>query len=287
MTDLVAYASGRHSFELGEGPVWNPSTSRLSMVDIFQRRVHLYSVDKNGPVHEGEFETEGDVGAALPLADGSFLLCENHGVFLRRPDGIRELITKLPVNGSEFRCNDAKIGPDGKLWVGIMDYDASDGKGSLWRISPTGESQLLLDNLTIPNGLDWRGSEFWFVNGPAEEIRCYLWDERELADSGRSFKTNGTPDGLTFDANGELWLALWGEGRVDHYDAFGEVVDTVAVASPHSTSLCFAGEDLDILVMTSAKFAMTEDAIKAHPNCGDVFFARPGVRGKGPNLHFK
>ena len=287
MTDFVAKASGRHSFELGEGPVWNPTTGRLSMVDIFQRRVHMYTMSPSGPMHIGEFETEGDVGAALPLVDNQFLLCENHGIFLRRSDGSRELVTKLPVSGSEFRCNDAKIGPDGKLWVGIMDYDASEGKGSLWRISPNGESQLLLGNLTIPNGLDWLGSEFWFVNGPTEEIRCYRWNEKELVDSGRSFKTNGTPDGLTFDSNGEMWLALWGEGRVDHYDSSGQVMDSVAVASPHSTSLCFAGENLDTLVMTSAKFAMTEEAISAHPNCGDLFVAQPGVTGRGPNLQFK
>ena len=76
MTDFVAKASGRHSFELGEGPVWNPSTGRLSTVDIFQRRVHIYTVGTSGPIHIDEFETEGDVGAALPLLNDQFLLCE-------------------------------------------------------------------------------------------------------------------------------------------------------------------------------------------------------------------
>lgn len=286
MANFVSSPTGNFGFELGEGPVWNPLTNRLSMVDIFQRTVHLFSLDGTELKHEGEFRTEGDIGAALPLSDGSFLLCENHGIFLRDPNGQRKLVTKLPVSGQQFRSNDAKIGPDGNLWLGIMDYDATEGNGSLWRISPSGDCQLLLADLTIPNGMDWRGGEFWFVNGPTEEIRCYRWDESGLSDSGRAFDTNGTPDGLVIDQSGDIWLALWGEGRVDHFDRDGRVVDSVEVASPHSTSLCFAGPDLDVLVMTSAKFAMTQQDLNDFANAGDVFSLKTGVTGRLSSLQF-
>lgn len=280
MSYFEAKPTGLNSFELGEGPVWNPLSERLSIVDIFQRRVHLYSLEADSLVHREEFATEGDVGAALPLSDGSFLLCENHGIFIRRPDGQRELIAKMPVIGVEFRCNDAKIGPDGSLWVGIMNYDATEGQGSLWRVTRSGEAQQLLSGLTIPNGLDWWGKEFWFVNGPNEEIRCYYWDSQGVVDSGRKFTTNGTPDGLAIDSTGELWLALWGEGRVDHFDKSGNVVDSISVASPHSTSLCFAGKNLDTLVMTSATFAMDQQALAKAPSAGDLFTLRVSTTGR-------
>lgn len=286
MAKFDSIPTGQFSFELGEGPVWNPISKLLSTVDIFQKTVHLYSLDGISLKHETSFSTEGDVGAALPLRDGSFVLCENHGIFVRHPNAERELITKLPVSGAEYRCNDAKLGPDGSLWVGIMDYDATEGKGSLWRISRSGDAQLLLKNLTIPNGLEWVGNEFWFVNGPAEEIRCYHFDEAGLSYSGKSFSTNGTPDGLAADQNGELWLALWGEGRVDHFNKSGEVVDSISVASPHSTSLCFAGENLDVLVMTSAKFAMSQEALAKWDRAGDVFTLQASVAGVKPHALF-
>ncbi len=286
MTEYQSTASGQFNFNLGEGPVWNPQTQQLSTVDIFERRVHLFELLDTRLAHVGEFETEGDVGAALPLSNGGFVLCEQGGVFVRAADGNRTKVCELPVPGGELRFNDGKLGPDGKLWVGIMDYEATEGRGSLWRIGRDGAAQLLLDGLTIPNGLDWWQDEFWFVNGPAEEIRCYHWDEAGLTATERKFETNGTPDGLAIDSKGELWLALWGEGRVDHFDKSGQVVDSISVASPHSTSLCFAGADLDTLVMTSAQFNMSPQALAEYQRAGDLFVQRVPARGRAPYLDF-
>lgn len=286
MAEYVSTPTGQFNFELGEGPVWNPVTQRLSTIDIFKRRVHVFELRDTQLVHVDEFATEGDVGAALPLADGGFVLCEQGGVFVRSVDGARTKVCDLPVAGADLRFNDGKLGPDGKLWVGIMDYDATEGRGSLWRIGRDGSTQRLLDNLTIPNGLDWWRDEFWFVNGPAEEIRCYRWDESGLEYSGRKILTNGTPDGLAIDSSGELWLALWGEGRVDHFDLSGAVVDSIAVASPHSTSLCFAGPELDTLVMTSAQFNMAAAALAEFDRAGDLFVQRVPARGRAAHLEF-
>ena len=287
MTNFVAKPTGDYSFELGEGPVWNPDTRQLSTVDIFQREVHLFEIENSSLFHRSSFRTLGDVGAALPLAGGEFLLCENEEIAIRHPDGTREKVTDAPLKGENLRSNDAKLGPDGALWVGVMDYDATEGAGSLWRISRSGHCQKLLSNLTIPNGLDWRGDEFWFVDGPTEEIRCYNFSDKGLEPTEKRFSTNGTPDGLTFDANGEIWLALWGEGRVDHFNKNGEVVDSVEVASPHSTSLCFAGEALNTLVCTSAVFAMDEATMSQHPSRGDIFTFDLEVSGRPANLRFR
>jgi sugar lactone lactonase YvrE len=286
MTEQAAIPSGIVSLQLGEGPVWNPAKNQLSIVDIFARRVHLFDIQDGAIIATGGFDCEGDVGAALPTSDGGFVLCLNTGIFFRDPSGAIAKICDLPVRGSEFRCNDAKLGPDGKLWVGIMDYDASAGQGSLWRIGRDGQCQMLLDNLTIPNGLDWWKDEFWFVDGPAEQISLHKWSELGLESTSRKIQTNGTPDGLTIDSNGEIWLSLWGEGRVDHFDSSGIVIESVSVASPHSTSLCFAGEKLDTLVMTSAKYAMRAEDLQSFQNAGDLFSFQTNSRGRASNFDF-
>jgi sugar lactone lactonase YvrE len=286
MTERVSVPTGLLSVELGEGPVWNPLTSELSIVDIFARTVHLFQFQDDAIISTGSFGCDGDVGAALPTSDGGFVLCLNTGIFFRDNNGAITQICDLPMAGSEFRCNDAKLGPDGKLWVGIMDYDASAGQGSLWRIGRDGQSQQLLGNLTIPNGMDWWQDEFWFVDGPAQEISLYRWSESGLEATSRRIHTAGIPDGLTIDGNGEIWLSLWGEGRVDHFSASGKVIESISVASPHSTSLCFAGEKLDTLVRTSAKFAMKAEDLDNFPNAGDLFSFRTGPRGRASNFHF-
>lgn len=286
MAEFLSTPTGKFSFGLGEGPSWNPTTKQVSMVNIFEKEVHLFSLSGTTLSHVDTFRTEGDIGAALPLSEGAFLLCENHGVFLRQPTGERHKVSDMPVSGEQFRCNDAKVGPDGKLWVGIMDYDATEGQGSLWRIGSDGSAQLLLSNLTIPNGLDWYGDEFWFVDGPTEEIRCFSWDNAGLTKTEKRFVTNGTPDGLAIDSNGDIWLALWGQARVDHFNQAGEVVDSVAVPSSHSTSLCFAGENLDTLVMTSALMYTAEDELKKFPRAGDVFTCQVSTTGRTANQIF-
>jgi sugar lactone lactonase YvrE len=149
-----------------------------------------------------------------------------------------------------------------------------------------GKCQLLLDERTIPNGMDWWKEDFWFVDGPAEQISLYKWSESGLEETSRKFLTNGTPDGLTIDSQGEIWLALWGEGRVDHFDNSGKVIESVLVASPHSTSLCFAGEQLDTLIMTSAKFAMPPEDLEKYQNAGDLFSFQASSRGRVANFDF-
>jgi sugar lactone lactonase YvrE len=287
MVEYHSVPTGQFAFDLGEGPVWNPHTERVSMVDIFNRRVYLFELRDGQLIKRDEFATQSDVGAALPLADGSFVLCEQAGIFLRDPEGNRTEVCELPVRGADVRCNDGKLGPDGKLWVGIMDYAATEGRASLWRIGRDGSAQRLLEGLTIPNGMDWCLDEFWFVNGPAEEIQCYHWDESGLTPTGRRFVTNGTPDGLAIDSQGELWLALWGEGRVDHFDTSGDVVDSISVASPHSTSLCFAGPELDTVIMTSAQFNMSAQGLAEFDRAGDVFVQPVPRRGRLSHFDFR
>lgn len=286
MTDYVSVPSGRYGLTLGEGPLWNPGTGELSIIDIFDKTVYRFEVRGTELTEVGSFRTEGDVGAALPLEDGHFLTCERGGVFVRDIDGTGHRVADLPVSGSDMRFNDGKLGPDGHLWVGVMDDEATEGRGSLWRISAHGDAQCLLDGLTIPNGMDWWGDEFWFVNGPTEEIRCYRFDSRGIEPTDRRITTRGTPDGLVIDTEGFLWLALWGEGRVDRYRPDGAVLDTVSVASPHSTSLSFAGDDLTTLVMTSARFAMSDEALAATPHAGDLFTVSVEATGRLPNRRF-
>ena len=280
MRDLVATPSGLHALHLGEGPVWNPRTQRLSVVDIFSRTVHLMSIDQGSLKLEDSFSTDSDVGAALPLEEGGFLLCQRHHISIIDALGHESVVAPLPVAGDQMRCNDAKIGPDGHVWVGIMHDDALEGRGSLWRISRTGEAQCLLEGLTIPNGMDWSDDTFWFVDGPREVIQSYHWDAGGLQQGFAKLPTRGTPDGLCCDGEGNLWLALWGEGRVDTYSAQGDIIGSVAVASPLSTSLCFAGADLSTLVITSAVFNLSDAQRAEFPSAGDLFVVPQAGHGR-------
>jgi sugar lactone lactonase YvrE len=149
-----------------------------------------------------------------------------------------------------------------------MHNDAVEGAGSLWAIDATGSSQCLLEGLTIPNGMDWWEESFCFVDGPRPEIRRYNVDGNGLSDSGHAIATPDTPDGFTMDSNGNIWLAVWGGGKVVCLDQDGRTLHTVTVPSPHTTSVCIVENTLFI---TSARFALDHDTLSLHPRAGDLF----------------
>jgi sugar lactone lactonase YvrE len=277
MAEIVATPRVGLSLTLGESPGWNAATGHFSCVDIFGKSIYVFSLEGQELELLRTIETPTEVGAALPLNDGSFISCERDGVFRIGTDGLRTQVAPLPVSDSAFRCNDAKIGPDGRIWVGVMHENATPGAGSLWAIDSSGVSRCLLDGLTIPNGMDWWEDCFWFVDGPKPEIRKYRVSDTGLSDTGEFVTTPSTPDGFTMDSEGNIWLAIWGGGQVVCLDQQGSVHHTVSVASPHTTSVCLIEHTL---LITSATLALEEDALAAHSHAGDVFAAQVPARGR-------
>jgi len=275
---VEAKPSGVLQMELGEGPVWNPATGQLSVVDIFGRKVHYLAPGKSGWERVKTTPTSSDVGAALTLDSGELLTCEQAGIFLHGPSG-PELIAPLPVPGDEFRANDAKLGPDGRLFVGVMHYEATAETGSLWAVNRAGQSTLLLEGLTIPNGMDWWGNEVWFVNGPSPEIRCYEMQGQSLHDTGRFISTQGIPDGLSIDSAGNIWVALWGEGRVDCLSRSGDLLGSVVLPAPHTTSVAFVGAHRREIAVTTARFGLSDEQLELYAHSGDVFFQPVNATG--------
>ena len=266
--------------ELGEGPVWNSHRQELSFVDIFQKKI--YRIMFNGTELAGlsSIDVGSDVGAALPLRDGGFVTCQRDGIITVNDAGDPSVVCALPGGGPTMRANDAKLAPDGSLWVGVMDDGATPGKGSLWRVWRDGSSECLLADLTIPNGLDWWDNEFWFVDGPREELTCYEWDGYSLGPQKRVLSTNGIPDGLSIGADGTLYLALWGEARIDAINRHGTLRESLKVPAPHATSLAFIGPSLDSIAITTATFALAEADREQFPNSGRVFVGHKLARGR-------
>ena len=101
----------------------------------------------------------------------------------------------------------------------------------------------------------------------------------------RRFVTvGGVPDGLTLDAEGGLWLAVWGSAELRRYTP-GGVLDTV-VTLPVSqvTSAAFGGADLSTLYITTARENFTPADLAGQPHAGDIFACTPGVTGRPPFL---
>lgn len=273
------------SMTLGEGPTWNPSRGELTVVDILGRLIHGLAYQNGAWELIRTIPTESDTGAAIPIEGGDLVSVETEGIFFVSGDR-RERICAIPeLSKPSQRPNDAKLGPDGRLYVGVMDYTATSGAGKLWAIKRSGESELLLDNLTIPNGMDWWEDIFWFVNGPEPRVTAYRPGPRGLEPCGEIL-TNGVPDGMTIDSAGNIWVALWGDGRVDCYQQDGVLVSQIRVPASLTTSVAFCGPRMKTLAITTARYQMSEDELQEFPLSGSVFFAEADVAGRPANLRW-
>ena len=94
----------------------------------------------------------------------------------------------------------------------------------------------------------------------------------------------GVPDGLTVDAAGFVWLALWGGAALRRYAPDGTLERVVPLPVTHPTSCAFGGAALDELYVTSARRPLTAEEKARQPQAGGVFRVRPGVVGRPAHL---
>ncbi|MER7179295.1 SMP-30/gluconolactonase/LRE family protein [Streptomyces hyaluromycini] len=260
---------------LGEGPTWDPATGRLIWIDVLGSRVHTYDPATG---HRTIRTTEQHVGAVKPRAGGGLVLNLRDGVGLLDPDDTFRWLYREPVPGR--RANDAAVAPDGSLWAGTMRYDEATGGGTLSRVSPDGTVTTLLPDVTVSNGTGWSpdGRRVYYVDTPTRRVDVFDYtdglpvDRRPLVTIEESA---GFPDGLTVDADGCVWVALWGGAAVRRYTPTGELDRVIPLPATLTTACAFGGADLTDLYVTTARVGLD----RPHPTAGSLLVI-PGA-GKG------
>jgi sugar lactone lactonase YvrE len=276
--------------ELGEGPVWDAERGLLRWVDLLLGRVHSLAPASG---ERTWFDAGDSVGAFGLTTGGGLVLALTDGFALCGYDG--ENLTRVPgfaVDRTEVRFNDGKPDPWGNFWAGTMSRDETGNPpGSLYRLSPDGVITELFGDVGLSNGLDWTDDRklFYYADTNIGRVDVFDTDPDTGALAGRQpFVTvpeaEGAPDGLTLDAEGCVWLAVWGAGEVRRYTPDGRLDTVVRVPARQSSSAAFGGPDLGTLFITTARQGYTEGDRAAQPHAGDIFACTPGVTGRPPFL---
>ncbi|GAA0627680.1 SMP-30/gluconolactonase/LRE family protein [Kutzneria viridogrisea] len=257
---MLAEVAVRATAELGEGPTWDPGSSTLLWVDILGCAVHRYDPLRGSDVI---MELPQHVGAAKPRAGGGLVANLRDGVALLDGDGTRRWLVYWAREG--VRGNDAAVDPAGRLWAGTMRYDEGTGGGWLARVEPDGTAKVVLDSVTISNGIGWSPDTrlMYYVDTPTRRIDVFDYD----LDGGEAVNrrplcsvegTDGFPDGLCVDAEGCVWVALWGGSAVRRYTPDGRLDREVAMPVQQPTACAFGGADFTDLYVTSARVGLDE-----------------------------
>jgi sugar lactone lactonase YvrE len=277
-----AHPAGADAYILGEGPVWDPDRNRLLWVDIVAGVVFAGTLTPAaGTVVVTEswpFTTT--VGAVATAADGTLLVAGGQTLTRIDTDGNRTELARVLPGHTRSRLNDGAVDPDGRFVVGSLAQDDRQGQEVLVRLESDRGLTRIDSDLNLSNGMDWApDGTFYSVDTVPGVVwaRDYpaLKERRELMRI-----TDGDPDGLTLDRDGNLWIAIWGGGRVECRSPGGELLAVVETGAPHTTSVAFAGPALDVLVITSATDGLDAKALAEAPDSGRLFTADVGVTGR-------
>ncbi|MEU3047914.1 SMP-30/gluconolactonase/LRE family protein [Streptomyces sp. NPDC006984] len=282
---------------LTEGPVWDHRSQELLWVDITAGLVHrgvfTRRTDDSGlpdvSVRES-LDLGTTVGAVLPSWSGALLAAAGTSILGVRPEGTTTIATlPEPTDRARRRFNDAACDPSGRLLAGTMALDADPGAGTLYRLDQTGLTPIV-DPVTISNGLGWSpdGRLLYHADSPTRRVDVYDYDLLTGTPSNRrpfARLDRGVPDGLTVDARGNVWVAVWGAGEVRAFTPDGALLTVVELPASHVSSCAFAGPALDVLVITTAREELTPARLRAERDAGRLFVCRPGAIGQTPHLY--
>ncbi|OEJ28152.1 calcium-binding protein [Streptomyces agglomeratus] len=274
MTRETVRVAVREQASLGEGPTWDAATGRLIWVDILSARIHTYE-----PVsgRRTVMATAQHVGAAKPRAGGGLVVNLRDGIGLYGPDLAFSWLVRDPAPGR--RGNDAAVAPDGALWAGTMRYDEAPGGGGLTRIAPDGTAARAA-TAAVSNGTGWSpdGRLMYYADSPTRRIDVFDVAGESVVNR-RAWVTieeaAGYPDGLTVDADGCVWVALWDGAAIRRYTPDGRLDRTVALPVRRPTACAFGGAGLRDLYVTTARTGLT----RPHPLSGSLLVVPDAGRG--------
>jgi D-xylonolactonase len=266
---------------VGECPTWDAKSGVLLWTDNRSERIYRY--DPRNKTVEAVVTGVAAYGFTLQDDESLLLFLANTTVALATNGGVTTLVEGLP-GYEDTRFNDVLADPAGRVLCGVLPSDSK--TGSLQSIAADGTATVLHEGMQLANGIALSPDDrtLYVADTRARRILAFDYDVASgTVGSPRTFvefvENEGSPDGITVDEEGCLWVAATGGGRVMRYASDGEPIQRVPLPARKPTSVAFGGDDLDTLFVTSSSREATPyEELGAY--AGALFAFRPGVRGR-------
>ncbi|ESQ87321.1 hypothetical protein ABAC460_20060 [Asticcacaulis sp. AC460] len=241
---------------LGEGPLWSERDNTLYWVDIRGKKLHAYGLGDGALKH---WDMPDLIDWVVLRKSGGFLVAILRTVhtLTLEPFSLTPLFEIEPEN-KDNRLNDAKVDPHGRIWTGTMHMPFNQKTAALYRI----DADLSVHKVDSPylctNGPGFNRDGTRMYHNETSEGIVYAFDV--AADGSLSNKRVfytfpkgvGLPDGVTVDAQDGIWVSHYNGGRVTRFKTDGTIDFEIKVPAKQSTSMTFAGPNLDRMFVTTA-----------------------------------
>jgi len=273
---------------LGESPVWDDRTGTLLWVDVHRRQLHRW--DPSASV-DHSFTLDEPIGSVALREDGG--LVGAVGMSLGGIDEEAAFFSAWHTVRAGDRMNDGGCDPSGRYLAGTLTEPLKEGASALFSLEPDtepgGRIHQVLSNVTLSNGLAWSadGHTLYYIDTFLETVDAFAYELETGEIDSRSRRTivdlhdvSGRPDGMTIDADGNLWVAMARGRAVRCYDSQGHLQHHVDVPAPVVTSCTFGGPDFSDLYITTGQWPATAEELSGWPHAGAVFrLTGTGARG--------
>jgi sugar lactone lactonase YvrE len=265
-----------HRSLLGEGPVWNAKRKTICWIDILRGEIHEYSPS------DDLFKTicvNQMIGAIAVCTDGNFIAALKNGFgFVNRKSALVNMIANPEHHLPGNRFNDGKCDPAGRFWAGTMSHTDEPEKGSLYVLDKNLTITQKIKKTSISNGMAWSSDHktFYYIDTPTFTVVAYVYDKTSGEISNRRIiikvpNSDGSPDGMTIDKEGMLWIAHWDGWQITRWNpGAGKKIYSIPLPVARVTSCCFGGDDYQDLYITSARNGLSEGQLKKQPLAGSL-----------------
>jgi len=268
---------------LGEGALWDARTGSVWFVDIKGRRIHRCDA---GGGNRRSWDAPGQPGFIVPAADGGMVCALEDGLYrFDEASGAFTLLCPVEAELPGNRFNDGHVDRDGNLWFGSMDDAQVEPSGALYRLGTDGILSRPDDGYLITNGpaISPDGRTLYHTDTPLRRVYAFdLGADGSLADKRLFLQLpeGSRPDGMAVDSAGDLWIALFGGGRIERYTAAGRLAGSVPFPCTNITKLAFGGADLRTAYVTTAWKGLSPAQRAAQPLAGGLFAFRVDTPGQ-------
>ncbi|KAF2076316.1 hypothetical protein CYY_002372 [Polysphondylium violaceum] len=244
---------------LGEGAYWSTQDELLYWIDIEGRKLFAWDPRK---MTNTVTQLSARPGTVVQRTNGELLIALQGGIVTYNTVTKESKVVAHPDKNVHNRYNDGKCDPQGRFWIGTMNLDASSPTASLYTIGDGFNTQTKLSNVRISNGIIWSldSKKMYYIDTPTLGVDEYDFDaasgtisnkKRIITFSG----PDGSPDGMTIDAQGNLWIAHWEGGKVSKWNpnTGKRLLEVLVPNVTRVTSVAFGGPNLATLYITTAR----------------------------------
>lgn len=248
-------------YDSPEGPVFDRE-GNLFFVNWLS--ASILKVTPEGVV--GEFFNSGGIPAGLAFhRNGSLYLADEgeeiHGVMRITPEAEATIVVNEYGREALNGANDLVFDAGGVLYFSDpWGSSAERPIGGFYRLFPDGRLERIDQGLAFPNGvaINADGSAVFLAETYRNRILRYaIGGDGGIGERTVFATVPGPPgpDGMAFDAAGDLYVAHFNGGRVDVFDPVGRLVDEIPVPGAKPTNVAFGGPDRTTLVITEVETA--------------------------------